>query len=280
MAEIPDELLMAYADGALDPADRARVEAAIEAHPPYREKVEKFNATRRLLQRAFRAELDTSRARPLIDMISHQESRPAAAAPIALKTGRIASISSGEARGRVYGSWQRLPVAIAASVLLLIGASLAWWLNSTLIMTAQHQPGFVRFSGGGLLAQGALHELLEKTRSGTGLNAQGDGEVWKLQSSFSFPSVNRTPCRRYEINGERAGRFAGYACRLGEAQWFVQGHVKLATKVSKGGGGFVPAAGEGDVALEEAIRVTIDGDDVYESKKEEELIRQGWATLR
>jgi hypothetical protein len=276
VAEITDELLMAYADGALDPADRARVEAAIQAHPPYREKVQKFDATRKLVQQAFRADLDNTRARSLIDQIHQRAGRPTATvAPITLKSG-----SHSEARGRGFASWQPVPVAIAASVLLLIGASLGWWLESASIATARHPAGFVRFSNGGLLAQSALHELLEKTRSGIALNAQGDGEAWKLQSSFSFPSVDRTPCRRYEIDGERAGRFAGYACRLGKGQWFVQGHVKLAATASKGGGGFVPASGEGEVALEEAIRITMDGDDVYESQKEEELIRQGWATLR
>ena len=51
VAEISDELLMAYADGALDPADRATVEAALQQHPQYREKVEKVQSDAQIRSR-------------------------------------------------------------------------------------------------------------------------------------------------------------------------------------------------------------------------------------
>ena len=147
-------------------------------------------------------------------------------------------------------------------------------------MTSQHPPGLVRFSDGGLLAQGALQELLERTRSGTPVLAKTeDGEAWKLKSSFTFRSAKRSPCRRYEISSESAGRFAGYACRSGEGQWFVQAHAKLATKVPKRQRLCASGRRWGRCARGGNSRSPWTGD-VYQSKEEEELIASGWATLR
>ena len=53
MAELSDEILMAYADGVLDADTAKRVEMALTDHPEYRERIEKFRATRHPVQRAF-----------------------------------------------------------------------------------------------------------------------------------------------------------------------------------------------------------------------------------
>ena len=69
MAEISDELLMAYADGALDPSVRAIVEAALREDPRYREKVEKFRATRDPVRAAFQQDQGLAGLGPLIDRL-------------------------------------------------------------------------------------------------------------------------------------------------------------------------------------------------------------------
>ena len=58
MADLSDEVLMAYADGLLNPAERASVEASIREHPEYQQKVERFRATRKPVQRAFEQRMD------------------------------------------------------------------------------------------------------------------------------------------------------------------------------------------------------------------------------
>ena len=50
---IPDETLMAYADGELEPGQRADVEAAIAANPQLAERVEQQRALRRKLNAAY-----------------------------------------------------------------------------------------------------------------------------------------------------------------------------------------------------------------------------------
>jgi hypothetical protein len=144
---------------------------------------------------------------------------------------------------------------------------------------SQRPAGLVRFGDGDLLAQGALNELLESTSSGMQVMTKTEnGDVWRLMASFTFRSARQTPCRRYEISSEVGGRFAGYACRSGEGLWSVHAHANLVSKASNNKG-FTPAAGDGDAALEAAIRADMDGD-VYESKEEDGLIASHWSTAR
>jgi anti-sigma-K factor RskA len=60
---------MAYADGALDPAEREAVEAIIERHPECRQKVEKYRATLAPLQSLFRETISIDHLAPLIERI-------------------------------------------------------------------------------------------------------------------------------------------------------------------------------------------------------------------
>ena len=55
---IPDEKLMAYADGELDAVERAQVEAAIGADPSLARRVEKHRALRSKVSSAFNSVLD------------------------------------------------------------------------------------------------------------------------------------------------------------------------------------------------------------------------------
>ena len=164
---------------------------------------------------------------------------------------------------------------MAASVALLIGATLGWSLNSRHVVTSQLSTGLVTFSDGRLWPKARFRELLEGARSDTPVAAKTeDGKAWKLSTSFTFRSAKRSPCRRYEISNEIAGRFAGYACRSGEGQWLVHAHANLATKVPSSKV-YAPAAGDEDAALEAAIRAAMDGD-VYQASEEAELIARRW----
>lgn len=273
MAEISDELLMAYADGALDAADRAAVETAIEAHPAYREKVEKFRATRAPIGAAFQRELVVGDLEPLIRRIGREGTRPAAhQGPLgAMPVSRGAA---GGAHRHRLGRY--VPMAMAASLALLAGGAAGWLLHSR---AGGSSEGLVRFSDGGLKAQGPLQDLLERARSGISVVASTvDGQAWTLKTSFTFRSAAQSLCRRYEIGNPAAGRFVGYACRSGEGQWFVRAHASL-RKGTPDSKGFVPAAGDGDGEVDAAIRSVMEGD-VYLSKDEEALIANRWAGPR
>ena len=126
VAEISDELLMAYADGALDP-DHTRNSrgSAAEQHPEYREKVEKFRATRDPVRIAFQEDVGTGHLGPLIDRIRRDEVSPAATAASS-KTARVVPLSGVRSPTDASRFRHRLPAAMAASVALLVGAAFGW----------------------------------------------------------------------------------------------------------------------------------------------------------
>lgn len=274
MAELSDELLMAYADGALDPVDRAAVEAAIKQHPEYQQKLEKFRATLEPVQQALQEDLRTARLAPLIASIRRGDLRPptSAADPHA---ERVLSLRGGQDRTRLPAVRQYSPIMMAASLALLIGGGLGWSLHTGGTRMPQALPGLVSFNNSGLLAQGPLEKLLETESSGTGVAAQAaDGQAWQLKASFTFRSVSRSLCRRYEMNNEANGRFAGFACRSEDGRWYVHTHAKV-DKKAPGAGGFAPAAGDDDAALEAAIRSVMEGD-VFQSGQEAQMIASRW----
>ena len=275
MAEISDEMLMAYADGALDPANQALVENALKKHPQYREKVDKFRATRNPVRAAFHGDLETSHLGPLINRIRRDGVLPAATVA---DPPRVVRFSGDVARTKRNRFPQRISAALAASIALLLGAALGWSLHSRPVEMSQLSPRLVSFSNGGLLAQAELQELLEKASSAAPIMAKTvDGGTWRLTTTYTFRSANRLPCRRYEISSETAGRSAGYACRTKEGQWFVHAHATLDTRAPNNRG-FVPAAGDGDAALDAAIRAAMDGD-VYQANEEAELIARQWTSV-
>jgi hypothetical protein len=273
MVDMSDELLMAYADGALDPAIRATLETAIQKHPEYREKVAKFKATRGPIQEAFRRELGANDLGPLIDRIRRETL--VAATPGVILMG----VSGVKPRTQTYRFRRQLPWAMAASVALLVGVQLGWLLRSGSVATSPPAADLVTFRDGRLKAEGALRDLLERARSGAPVMVRmQDGSDWKLEASFTFRSTSQTSCRRYEMTGAATRRFAGYACRSGEGVWFVRAHADLNGKAPNGKG-YALAAGDDDAALEAAIRIVMDGD-AYQSDEEAELIASGWTTVR
>jgi hypothetical protein len=171
-----------------------------------------------------------------------------------------------------------MPAAMAASAILMLGTALGWSLHSGWAPDWGRKPDLVAFSSGGLLAQGAFRQLLETASSDTPITAQAEnGESWELKTSFTFRSTGQLPCRRYEARNAATGQFAGYACRSGDGQWWIEAHTKLASTANSSKG-FAPAGDDGDAALDAAIRIVMDGD-VYRSQEERELIANGWRAI-
>jgi len=66
---IPDEKLMAYADGELDAVERAQVEAAIDADPSLARRVEKHRALRSKVSSAYASVLDEPVSERLLNAV-------------------------------------------------------------------------------------------------------------------------------------------------------------------------------------------------------------------
>ena len=276
MSVVSDEVLMAFADGALDPAEREAVEAIIERHPECRQKVEKYRATLAPLQSLFRETINIDHLAPLVEQIRRSELGPARAPLRAAEVRQLPQSHTMRLQRRAFRP--SYPTAIAASVALLIGAALGWLLQPG---TTSSVPaaGLIQVSDGSLLAQGALQDLLEHTARGVPLTTEMAGKAWELEASFTFRAADQQPCRRYELRSVARDHFAGYACRSTQGEWMIRGHAKLDAPAANAQGGFAPASGPAadaaDLALEAAIRAA-GGGRVYQDAEEKALIASGW----
>lgn len=278
MSVVSDEVLMAYADGVLDPAERHAVEAAMQRHPECRQKVEKFRATLSPLQSLFRESIGIDHLEPLIDRIRRADSAPSQT-PARPAEVRQLPHAARPMRARRHPWHQHYPMAIAASLALLIGAALGSLLQpraASSVPTA----GFIGVSDGRLTAQGPLQDLLEHTARGIPVRAELAGAgSWELEAAFSFRSIGQQPCRRYELRSMAQEHFAGFACRDGDGHWIVQAHAKLDSTPVNPGAGFSPASGPSadaaDVALEAATHAA-SGGKLYRDAEEKAALVAGW----
>jgi len=276
VAGLSDEVLMAYADGLLDPAERANVEASIRDHPEYQRKIEKFRATLKPVHRAFEEGMDPHHLAALSAMI-----RQAAPATASASRNGPKSAAPPHARSRAsllasrlpsYAAW---PAALAASLALLVGGGLGWFMHGSPQRDETASADLITFGDGSLQAEGALAQLLETAKSGAAISARDvHGRAWQLTTIFSFRSVADVPCRRYELTGDATQRFAGYACRDRNARWLIQAHARLDAKVNDKPD-FSPAGGH-EVPLDVAIRADMHGD-VLQSSEEFRLIKNHWS---
>jgi len=274
---VSDEVLMAYADGALSPSEREAVEVILQRYPECRYKVEKFRATLAPIQSLFQAAIRTDHLEPLIDQIRRAELAPQ---PTPLRPAEVVrALPRQPSTVRRAPLARYYPTAIAASVALLLGVSCGWLLqagNSSTPPTA----GFIRVSDGSVMAQGPLRDVLETTARGVPVTAEMEsGKTWELEASFSFRSAGQEPCRRYELRSSAQDHFAGYACRSGDGEWIVRTHAKLDAPAANAPGNFAPASGPGagdaDAALDAAISAVSDGH-VYQDAEEKALIARHW----
>ena len=188
---ISDETLMAFADGELDAAAAATVEAALRDDPRIAARVAAHRALRARVQAAFAEELAEPVPRRLIDAAMR-------APTAAVDAPKIVPLDA--LRKRREHSWRRapLPLAIAASLVLGIGIGFVAWRSAVPILGENAQ--------GALIADGDLARALSDQLSGPGA-AGGVG------IGLSFLSKAGTYCRTFRI--AKAVAPAGLACRNG-----------------------------------------------------------------
>jgi anti-sigma factor RsiW len=112
---IPDEKLMAYADGELDAVERAQVEAAIAADPSLARRVESHRALRSKLSSAFSSVLDEPVPERLLSAVR--------GTPAGARDDRI--VDFGRARA-TRGAWawpQWAAIAASIAIGIVVGQS-------------------------------------------------------------------------------------------------------------------------------------------------------------
>jgi hypothetical protein len=192
-----DETLMAYADGELEPARRAEIDAAIAADPGLALRVEEHRALRARMTSAFSRVLD----QPVPERL--EAAARAGARPETKGQGNVLQFPARSARAPSPPWRAREWFAMAAS--LLLGVLLSWRLlvpvNSEVFEAGK----------GGLLARGELARALESQ-----LASEQNGEE-RVLIGLTFKAHDGGYCRSFVL---RAARTAGLACRVG-SEWQI-----------------------------------------------------------
>ena len=191
-----DETLMAYADGELDPAQRAQIDAAIAKDPALALRVEEHRALRARLAGAFSRVLD----QPIPERLESAARAHSSAGTQG--RGNVLQFPARSARAPSPPWRAREWIAMAAS--LLLGVMLSWRFLA---------PDSRAFEAGknGLLARGELARALE-----TQLASEQSGEE-RVQIGLTFKAHDGSYCRSFVL---RTARTAGLACRAG-SEWQV-----------------------------------------------------------
>jgi len=220
---ISEEILMAFADGELDNAAHAEVEAAMRKDPDVAQRVERHRALRSRLQNAFAAELgepvppkllsvvrDSSAAR-ISNVVDLKEARAVGA-----RAAHARAFSQREAVAKPLPrtSWRQLG-SIAAGVLLGLGIGYGMWKQGAVPI--------VRGASGGLIATGQLDAAL----SGQ-LAAEQTGNS-TVHIGVSYLSKSGDYCRSFALSGSTpaAAAATGVACR-DHRQWHIQALAQTA----------------------------------------------------
>ena len=193
-----DETLMAYADGELDSAHRAEIEAAVAKDPVLKRRVEQQHALRARLAGAFSKVLD----QPIPERLE-TAARGGATSAVTAGRGNVLQFPARSARVPSPPWRAREWIAMAASVLL--GVMLSWRL------LAPGASGVIEAGKDGLVARVELARALDSQLA----SEQGGAEPVLI--GLTFKARDGAYCRSFVL---RAAQTAGLACRVG-SDWQI-----------------------------------------------------------
>jgi hypothetical protein len=250
------ETLMAYADGELDAATRAQIEADMEQDAELADAVAAQLEQREALQAKLRAAFNDALQEDVPDrLIAATEATPPIAGPevIDLARRRVERESRTERRWS-WPQWSAVGGAIAASVLLGV-------IVGRVTLTGGEDP-FVTQQGR-MLAQGALDSALTEQAGGSTDRETG------IQLGVSYLAKNGDYCRTFTLKDEQP--LAGLACRR-NSQWTIDALARTRADAS---GPYRMAGAEVPALILGLVEDTIAGDPL-DAEQEAEARQRGW----
>lgn len=241
-----EEILMAYADGELDAATRAEIEAAAASDPELAASLSRHRATRELLRRGFDPILDEPVPGRLLAALE-SEAAGRAGAEVRPLPVRDAAAARQSARRWSWPEWGAMAATLAVGALIGAGLRIA---PAPLMETR----------GDGLIAAGELSRALSTQL------ARDTPPGADIRPGLSFRSAGGDYCRTFV-----AGRVAGLACRDPD-QWRLE---LLSTLPAAGTGAYRPAAAALPGVILEAVEERIDGDPL-DAEGEAAALARGW----
>lgn len=238
--KISDEMLSAFLDDELPPMEMAAIRAALLQDQSLADRLAVLTLADQLVRQHAQA-LD-------------QQPLPASVLAL-LETGKTAP-ASGKVLSGPWLEWRRggRPLALAASVLVVLGLSFAW----------QNQPApLAPYAGLPELAQYA--DYLDSTPSGTAVRLDAS----TLLPRFSFRSQDERYCRQYQLINS-AFTAENIACRE-NAGWTVLATVSLPISNADN---YLPASSV-NTEVDEVLNTLMQGP-ALDLDTEAALIRQQW----
>ena len=267
MVPVPDELLMAYADGELTPQETKALETLLGQDPALRDRLTPFIQTRLSLAAAFEHTLHE----PVPDRLIAAIARAAVAEPARPQKVPFADQVRDAVRAfteAVLPNGLSPALAGTAAALVLFGTATGW-----VVGRATSGSSMIGVAGPGLVASGVLAHALEKNPSG--LISATDGGATSVAPVLSFRSQDSGICREYRITRQDAGPdSAGLACRTPDGTWRVALHVET-PKQAQGGGAYQTATAANVPAVDMLIESTISGD-AFGKDEENALLARDW----
>ena len=272
MDSIPDEVLMAFADGALPRAEHDRIAARIASEPHLQSRLQPFEVTRVALPELFNDVLAGPIPEHIMKTVLH--------APMSTATRKIANAPSQGFFARtltaigetLFPAGMSLPHAFALTALVATAGAAGWMAtrsNTPAAGTADVAP-----ADSAMIANGALAATLESVHSVAFGAKLENGQAVPV---LTFLAKDGRFCRQYELVSAAGKSFAGFACRQSNGTWAVQLHTEVAkAHASPSAGPYQSADGGGVPAVEAAIDRAGDGGRL-EPADEINAIANGWA---
>ena len=254
---IPDETLMAYADGELDAAARAAVESAMQSDPQIEKRLAQHRALRLKVQAAYSAELSEAIPERLL-MTARSVPSQQGGNIVNLQEARAAMERSAPRAAPRRPRWQSAG-ALAASLIVGVVVGFFMWGRS--------QSPLVLGPGGALVARGPLAQALSNQLA----SEQSPSSTVRIEVSFLAKSGEY--CRTFSLSGEASP--SGLACRHG-AEWQLQ---SLAAGPAAAGDSEYRTAGSGlPASILKSVEGQIAGEPLDQSGEKAARDR-GWKSI-
>lgn len=257
MTRPTDEMLMAYADGALPEAERAEIAAALENDSEARAIVAEFRRTAEISRAAF------------ADILTEPVPDKLVSTVLGARTPDANVVDMARARKPRSAMW-RTALPLAASVLLVVGVAAA---------LLRQQPAAQLMALGPVPSAAPLAEVLETKPSGTPLalaSRTPDG-LDRLMVVATFRDRKARICREVEaLDPQMQPRIAGVACRdPTNGTWIVEGTARIASTAPPGGRDFTPSGADQKDALDGLLTV-LGATRALPVEEEQALLARGW----
>jgi hypothetical protein len=256
---VSDEELMAYMDGELEPADRARIEAAAARDAQLAKRLEQAQRMHALMGQAFplppTQEAPSPGLAAAIDKLAANP--PAPSQKITAFPGRRPT-----PRPAIARNW-----ALAASVVFAVAGGMFFWNSAR--EDAAHL--VVENDAGIIAPNNPLFAALESTPSATTYDTNSAGD--SVRPILSFAANDGRFCREFEVRSGEATS-VGLACR-GDGEWRLEVLLPAGGEGFGASGGYAPASGYNEKALAAVVDSLMQSEPL-DAEAERALIERRW----